>query len=92
MVIKYSNLFYEIFHCKTERNNQKNISCDKSEIPRFSPFLFIALGHKILHKIYLYSTLKEERFVCENKKCLTKLFSRLIDIFACLKHEVKNDL
>ena len=63
------------------KENQKNISCEKSEIPRFSPFLFIALGYQNLF-IVLF---KVERFVCENKKCLTKLFSRLIDIFfACL--------
>ena len=39
-----------------------------------------------------HCTFKAGRFVCENKKCLTKLFSRLIDIFACLKHEVDNDV
>ena len=39
----------------------------------------------------IYSTFKVERFVCENKKCLTKLFSRLIDIFCMSKHEVNND-
>ena len=39
----------------------------------------------------IYSTFKIERFVCENKKCLTKLFSILIDIFCMSKHEVNND-
>ena len=39
----------------------------------------------------IYSTFKIERFVCENKKCLTKLSSRLIDIFCMSKHEVNND-
>ena len=46
MVIKNSNTFYEIFHCKTERKYLKNISCEKFEIPRFSPFQFIPLGHQ----------------------------------------------
>ena len=60
----------KIISLQNWKKNQRNISCKKSEIARFSPSLFIALDAQKS----IYSTLKAERFVRENKKCLTKLF------------------
>ena len=63
----------------------------KSPKSRVSPFSIYSTWAPKFFTKSIYSTFKAERFVCENKKCLTKLLSRLIDIIACLKHEVNND-
>ena len=39
----------------------------------------------------IYSTFKVERFVCKNKKCLTKLFFKINRHICMSKHEVNND-
>ena len=74
------------FHCKTERKIRR-ISAAKSPKSCLFPFsIYSTWAPKSI-----YSTFKIERFVCENEKYLTKLFSRLIDIFCMSKHEVNND-